>query len=458
MLQINKNILSISLIIFLGIIIGSFPWNLPIPLGIIAVFLAGLIGFVLSLNVNIGLIAIAACVMLNLKIFETPTFVMTILRPLGLWVFFSWIIQIAIFKKKRFIVTKQSILILSLIILMLLSLFFVENLSMSIKILQSMIMVFIFYFLFINVFDSQKLLNNLLKVMILSGIIACFFGFAQFLWGIGYIGPSPGRAYYYRLMGRATGLIDDPNYFAMNLIALVPLAIFYFANEKYKLRSFFWGISSFILILGVFTTLSRAALIGLLAVLLLMLFRNFKKVFLLYIVISIILASLIITLLPGQLLNRLSTFSEVISSPIQGYSSIAERKTLLQAGLKVFLDHPFTGVGIGNSSTKIEEYTGLRLVSHNTYIDIAAETGILGITLFFSFIFSTLQIFNKSKKLFRSKEEIDLCNTIQTSFIGLLVLLFFLTAIHVTYFWIFSALSIILLRLAKKERLLNEAQ
>jgi O-antigen ligase len=59
----------------------------------------------------------------------------------------------------------------------------------------------------------------------------------------------------------------------------------------------------------------------------------------------------------------------------------------------MFLDHPFTGVGIGNYGTAYAPYHITIFVNsldhaHNYYINTAAETGIIGLTTFVLFLFA----------------------------------------------------------------------
>lgn len=65
------------------------------------------------------------------------------------------------------------------------------------------------------------------------------------------------------------------------------------------------------------------------------------------------------------------------------------RSSLIEAGIKIFLDHPFFGVGTGNIVEKMAspKYHGARHVPHNFFVTILAEFGILGtISVFFYFL------------------------------------------------------------------------
>lgn len=67
------------------------------------------------------------------------------------------------------------------------------------------------------------------------------------------------------------------------------------------------------------------------------------------------------------------------------HPSVARRAYLNQAGLRMFVDHPFIGVGIQNFTTHVEEYSLKKEVvrfvqpAHNAPMLFLAETGLLGV-------------------------------------------------------------------------------
>jgi O-antigen ligase len=74
----------------------------------------------------------------------------------------------------------------------------------------------------------------------------------------------------------------------------------------------------------------------------------------------------------------------------QDYAT-AERLAHWIAGINIFLAHPITGVGIGNYPAVYPQYYITIFVNalghaHNYYINIAAETGVVGLTAFLLFL------------------------------------------------------------------------
>lgn len=85
-------------------------------------------------------------------------------------------------------------------------------------------------------------------------------------------------------------------------------------------------------------------------------------------------------------------------------TSFARRKTLNQITLKMFLDHPFFGVGLNNFIPNMEKYgqviANYRFLQpvHNVYLLVLAETGIIGLICLIGLIWLML------KNLWRKKQ------------------------------------------------------
>lgn len=78
------------------------------------------------------------------------------------------------------------------------------------------------------------------------------------------------------------------------------------------------------------------------------------------------------------------------------WTTISFRVALWQAGLRVFSQHPYFGVGVGDMQSSMrKEYQALNFHKalqdnsklHNTFLDIGVESGLIGMALFFLSIF-----------------------------------------------------------------------
>jgi len=90
-------------------------------------------------------------------------------------------------------------------------------------------------------------------------------------------------------------------------------------------------------------------------------------------------------------------FKKMAPAIAQGTDTIGLRYKLWQAGWQMWLDHPIRGVGIGMYPAELIKYAYgiipqyyLTLTAHSTYIQLLAETGIIGLGLFLLMLFSAL--------------------------------------------------------------------
>ena len=76
-------------------------------------------------------------------------------------------------------------------------------------------------------------------------------------------------------------------------------------------------------------------------------------------------------------LERLGTLGQELTE-----GTWSSRKPIWEGGLQVLLDNPLLGVGLSNFNRALAPLFGEAKAAHNTYLDIATETGLIGLTLF----------------------------------------------------------------------------
>jgi O-antigen ligase len=124
------------------------------------------------------------------------------------------------------------------------------------------------------------------------------------------------------------------------------------------------------------------------------------------------------------------------------------RSELLEAGLRMFGDHMWFGVGVGNYKPLIGAYAGsdveLKHLAHNTYLEVAAEQGLFGLSLFLMILGLTLRSLRRTRKQGAASRDVLVSTAAGAIEIGLLggaVAMLFLSALHVRLFWFMVALS-----------------
>lgn len=98
------------------------------------------------------------------------------------------------------------------------------------------------------------------------------------------------------------------------------------------------------------------------------------------------------------LMSKTSYVQEVIIEKLVGWNSTSRRDRMaqIQTGLKMFADHPLTGIGLSlygyyfNSYKEIDDdlniHLGGRLIPNNVYVELLSETGLMGLGLFIFFL------------------------------------------------------------------------
>ena len=194
------------------------------------------------------------------------------------------------------------------------------------------------------------------------------------------------------LTARHSGTSSDPNFWARLLVLFLPLSMSLAALAQ-GWRRLYWAGCALALLVGVYLTQSRGGFIAVAVA----------------VVIWLALAagryrqSLIFLPLVGAVLvpltgvaSRLSTLGDVAaSSTATADLSVVTRARLQLDALRMFLDSPLTGQGLGSFGTLFDRYDRLSnfyqpvdivVAAHNFYLEQAADGGVvllLGWAVFF---------------------------------------------------------------------------
>ena len=244
----------------------------------------------------------------------------------------------------------------------------------------------------------------------------------------------------------AFAVLDSPigyaNDLAAHVLLLLPF-ILYFGfkpgqNALMRLFAFGGAFYSIWIILG---TSSRGAMLGLVAMSVFLFFKASRAQRVAVLVVVPVLVALLVTILPKQNLERLSTtFSEDTNGATEGIAagageSRASRTYLLKKSIQYTIQHPLFGVGPGQFST-FEGFASRAVgqhgnwhETHNTYTQISSECGVPALILALAAMIGSLSIVGKTLKRARalgSKEIAAACLCYLMSWGGYLVTIIFL--------------------------------
>jgi hypothetical protein len=179
---------------------------------------------------------------------------------------------------------------------------------------------------------------------------------------------SDAGEWFFRLRG--LGLINDPNDFGQLAVCVIPLIFIFWRPKKVIFNAICVALPVCVLLLGIFLTHSRGALLALIVVAVMMVRRR----------IGMVLALLVAGGLFAMAMALQFTGGRDISA-----SAGEDRTTLWSQSLQLFKSHPLFGVGFGN----LPDYLGQ--TAHNSVAVCAAELGFFGLFFWCLFLFPTVR-------------------------------------------------------------------
>ena len=244
------------------------------------------------------------------------------------------------------------------------------------------------------------------------------------------------------------------NYFALILVALVPLAVDRMLHTRGRIARWAAAVSGLLIVVAIGFTYSRGgfATLGAIALLMLLATPKLPKSAFALVPIAVIAG---LALLPETYRERMSTVGQIWEG-LRGHhvedSAIRGRLSELRSAVMMVGAHPLLGVGTGNYEIHYPQYArviGLdarreERAAHSLYLEVAAENGMLGLAVFGSMLASALAGVQRTRKAFRAAGEIDfvhLTTAIGIAFAGFLVGSMFLHLSYPRFFWLMVALA-----------------
>jgi putative inorganic carbon (HCO3(-)) transporter len=287
----------------------------------------------------------------------------------------------------------------------------------------------VFFFLVLQLTHSARDVRRILRVFVLSSTLAAGWG----LYGFIFTGLS-----------RAAGPIGDANDFAYLMTCVLPLAAYLMSRERS--RRVLWGLCCVLLLGATLATLSRGALVGLGALVpWAIVTRRIPLRGLVLGVAALLSVAALGFLAWAPLLNhRLEAKGNVSAQ------NVTSRQALWSAALRMAEDRPLTGVGPSRFGIEAPGYVRNnpvvleKPVVHNSYLQVLAEIGLLGLLTFVGFLVSSWRLLGRSRRQAEAEDDIDgrrLATAMQASLIVAIVAGAFLSEQLTTPFWLIGALA-----------------
>ncbi|HEX2835401.1 MAG TPA: O-antigen ligase family protein [Thermoanaerobaculia bacterium] len=258
------------------------------------------------------------------------------------------------------------------------------------------------YLLLALLLRTERAVRNAVRVMIAAAALLGLLilhqvatgNFEHELGGLGRVKQA--HIYGDVFDARVAGPVGDPNFFGRLLLLPIPPAVLLaFQTKSRGLRCAFL-LAALLIAATIAVTYSRGAMVALAVMALLLLHALHVRWRSTFLVAAALLA--LVVVLPPTITERFITIEQILPSddePLHPDSSFEERRMLMRVAWRMFEAHPVGGVGIGNYTTRFDDHAGSigsavrpynepseTRFPHNLALELAAETGLLGLTAF----------------------------------------------------------------------------
>jgi O-antigen ligase len=253
------------------------------------------------------------------------------------------------------------------------------------------IKVILIFVLMVNTLTSPKRIEQFTWVIVIATAYIAGRAVMDYARGINLIENG-------RVQGSVGGMFKNPNDLALNMVAVLPLALSVLLRSTTAFRRMFAGLGALLMIGAIIASHSRSGTVGLAAMTLFLAAHTVKRrpglVFG-----GALLLILALPLAPSSYWNRVASITDESQDDT---GSREARSILLRESWQAFLSNPITGVGAGQfKNYKPEERLEAWRESHNVVLQVAAELGVLGLFIFGYLVVRAARAPGQTKRLLR---------------------------------------------------------
>jgi O-antigen ligase len=265
-------------------------------------------------------------------------------------------------------------------------------------------------------------------------------------------GYFTGHAFFTMGIDRATGLTDaggNANQLGASMACSIPFLLAMTFHPSAGRKRLLLASGSVVLILTLALTGSRSSLLGAFAGFAALWKTSSRRVLLGTIGLLALFAGLYV--LPQQYKTRYGT---MLHRRLDGSS--ASRVQTWVTGVQMVLARPLTGVGIKCFGAANGAMTGSWLSSHNLYLQVLGETGLVGGAVFFMFLMEMLRLNRRSRDALigagrAGDMEFALLRGIFAGFVALMVTGVFGHSLLRRTWYIYAAVDLAILRMCAQQ-------
>lgn len=267
---------------------------------------------------------------------------------------------------------------------------------------------------------------------------------------------------------RAAGPVGDANFYGQILAIVLPLAAAVAWTSSRRRWRLFWLAAALAIVGGVLVTYSRGAMLGLAIMMAIALWA--LHVPLTRVALGTAITIVLLIVAPGNIGRRFTTIEQLIPKE-EAYTppeaSFERRKLVTSTAAIMFDRNLLAGVGTGNYQTFFDTYSNLAGSSaehfyrsgdpqnpHSLYLEIGAETGLLGLTVFGAIVIIAYAQLRRARRDLRTRGDPNqyVALALMIAVAGYLITSLFLHGGFQRYFYLLLAFVAAVSRIASEAR------
>lgn len=304
-------------------------------------------------------------------------------------------------------------------------------------------------FLVGQLIGKREVLEKVVKALLVSFTTFGLYGIAQFFspW---YREVAFSNVWNVNGLPRVTLFYGDPNLVSGYMVVAILFCLSLILNNVYR-GSWLLRIALSTMLISIVLTFSRSGLVALAVGCLALLAMHLRPAVLKRA--SILVGGGFLALTLGY--NTLTPIKKVLQPAVLRITQIADtrvesvgaRFVAYQQAVAMVRDHPVLGVGPDVFPYEYDVRTGVtaperHVVPHNLMLEIIAEKGLLGLSLYLSFILMLIYLIRRSLQLIESEDNTTraVLQWILAWIPAFFTLTLFLTGMYEVYFWFLTGL------------------
>ena len=303
------------------------------------------------------------------------------------------------------------------------------------------------FIVMINVVRTRKRLMGLMWLSLIIGIYLSFTALDLYMKG-------EFKVEGYRVEVAVGGQYGNPNDMALHLVMMIPLAITLGLASRSKVSRLIFFSMAALFIAANMVTFSRGGFIGMIASSVVLAWKLGRRNRVSVSIFSLVVGGAVILLAPGNYGLRLLSIFIPALDPV---GSSDQRKELLIRSIVVTLRNPW-GIGIGNFPIVSIH----NLVTHNSFTQVSAELGILGLAAYLIFLISPFRKLSAIERTLFANEDYGwfyyLSIGLQASIIAYMCSSFFVSVAYIWFVYYIIAYSVAFRRIYKAAEMAEESK